>query len=107
MGRRNHVLDGGPYSIGAEARCHGNQSWDTICYNWLWRLMGYNFGCMIASDMQFDSRGGFSGSSYLMKTQSRLGVKGSLPWQPILGLKLLSTGFVWTIVTRQLVMKGV
>ena len=30
--------------------------------------MGYNFGCMIASDMLFDSRGGFSGSSYPMKT---------------------------------------
>ena len=40
--------------------------------------MGYNFGCMIASDTQFDSRGGFSGSN-----------------------------FVWTIVTRQLVMKWV
>jgi len=26
--------------------------------------MGYNFGCMIASDTLFDSRGGFSGSSY-------------------------------------------
>jgi len=24
---------------------------------WLW--MGYNFGCMIANDMLFDSRGGF------------------------------------------------
>jgi len=24
----------------------------------------YNFGCMIASDTLFDSRGGFSGSSY-------------------------------------------
>jgi len=30
--------------------------------------MGYNFGCMIASDTQFDSRGGFSGWSYPMKT---------------------------------------
>jgi len=30
--------------------------------------MGYNFGCMIASDKLFDSRGGFSGSSYPMKT---------------------------------------
>jgi len=30
--------------------------------------MGHNFGCMIASDTQFDSRGGFSGSSYLTKT---------------------------------------
>ena len=44
-------------SIGAEGHCHGNQFWDAICYNWLWRLMGYNFGCMIGSDTLFDSRG--------------------------------------------------
>jgi len=30
--------------------------------------MGYNFSCMIASDTLFDSRGGFSGTSYPMKT---------------------------------------
>jgi len=30
-------------------------------------FVGYNFGCMIASDMCFDSMGGFSGSSYPMK----------------------------------------
>ena len=30
--------------------------------------MGYNFGCMIASDTLFDCRGGFSGSRYAMKT---------------------------------------
>jgi len=30
-----------------------------------WLLMGYNFGCMIASDMLFDSMGEFSGSSYM------------------------------------------
>jgi len=29
--------------------------------------VGYNFGCMIASDTLFDSRGGFSGLSYPMK----------------------------------------
>ena len=29
---------------------------------------GYNFGCMIASGTLFDSRGGFSWSSYPMKT---------------------------------------
>ena len=29
-----------------------------------WLSMGYYFGCMIASDTLFDSRGGFSGSSY-------------------------------------------
>jgi len=31
---------------------------------------------------------------------------GMLPWQPILELKFLLAGFVWTIATRQLVMKG-
>jgi len=31
--------------------------------------VGYNFGCRIASDIMFDSSGGFSGSSYPMKTQ--------------------------------------
>ena len=33
-----------------------------------WLSMGYNFSCMIASDTLFDSRGGFSGSNYPMKT---------------------------------------
>ena len=32
-----------------------------------WLSMGYNFSCMIASDTLFDSRVGFSGSSYPMK----------------------------------------
>ena len=52
----------------AEGRCHGNHFWDAIYDNWLWRLIGYYFGCMIASDTQVDSRGGFSRSSYPMKT---------------------------------------
>jgi len=33
-----------------------------------WLSMGYNFSCMIASNMLFDSMGGFSGTSYPMKT---------------------------------------
>ena len=33
-----------------------------------WLSMGYNFSCMIARDTLFDSRGGFSGTSYPMKT---------------------------------------
>ena len=33
-----------------------------------WLSVGYSFGCMIASDTLFDSRGGFSGSSYPKKT---------------------------------------
>ena len=31
-------------------------------------FVGYNFGCMIASDKLFDFTGGFSGRSYPMKT---------------------------------------
>jgi len=31
-------------------------------------FVGYNFGCMIASDTMFDSRRGFLASSYPMKT---------------------------------------
>jgi len=33
-----------------------------------WLSMGYNLGCVIASGTMFDSSGGFSGSSYPMKT---------------------------------------
>jgi len=33
-----------------------------------WLPMGYNFGCMVASVTLFDSRDGFLGSSYPMKT---------------------------------------
>ena len=32
-----------------------------------WLSMGYNFSCMAANDLLFDSRGRFSGSSYPMK----------------------------------------
>jgi len=31
-------------------------------------FLGYNFGCIIASDMLFDFKGGFSASSYPIKT---------------------------------------
>jgi len=50
-----------------------------------WLLMGYNFSCMTAIDMLFDSRGEFSGTSYPVKTQPRSRVLGALLWQPILG----------------------
>jgi len=33
-----------------------------------WLSIGYNFACMIASDTLFDSRGGFLGSIFPMKT---------------------------------------
>ena len=54
-----------------------------------WLSIGYNFGCVIASSMIFDSMGGFSGLSYPMKTYAISRFKGTLPWQPILALKLL------------------
>jgi len=52
-------------SSGAEGRCHGSQFWTQFAIT---GFVGYNFGCMITSDTLFDSRGGFSGSSYPMKT---------------------------------------
>jgi len=57
------VLDGGPAVLGdvAMETNFGTQFAIT-------RFVGYNFGCMIANDTQFDSRGGLSGSSYPMKT---------------------------------------
>jgi len=42
--------------------------WDVAMATTFWLSVGYNFGCVIASGMIFDSRGGFSGSSYPMKT---------------------------------------
>ena len=59
----NHVLDGSPEVLRdiAMATNFGTQFAVT-------GFVGYNFGCMIASETLFDSRGGFSGSSYPMKT---------------------------------------
>jgi len=63
MGRGNHELDGGPKVLKniAVATSFGMQFATT-------GFVGYNFGCMIASNKLFDTRGGFSGSSYPMKT---------------------------------------
>jgi len=33
-----------------------------------WLLIGYNFGCVVASSTIFNSRDGFSGSSHPTKT---------------------------------------
>jgi len=57
MGPMNHVLDGSPQVLR-----------DVAMATNFWLSMVYNFVCIIASDMLFDSRSGFSGSSYLMKT---------------------------------------
>jgi len=75
-GSRNHVLDGGPAVLRNVAMATNFGTQFAII-----GLVGYNFGCMRASDTPFDSTGGFSGS------------------------KIAITGFVWTIVTRLLVME--
>jgi len=66
MGPWHHVLDGSSQVVShvSMAISFGTQ-FATTGFS---LSMGYNFGCMIASDTLFDSRGGFSGSSYLMKT---------------------------------------
>jgi len=51
------VLDGAPELLR-----------DVAMATTFWLSMGYNFSCMIASDMLFDSRVGFSGPRYAMKT---------------------------------------
>jgi len=63
VGRRNHVLDGGAAVVRDVAMATNFVTQFAVT-----GFMGYNFGCMIASDTQFDFRGGFLGSSYPMKT---------------------------------------
>jgi len=56
MGRRNHVLSGGLRDVAVAT--------NFVTQFVITGFVGYNFGCMIASDTLFDSRGGFWGSSY-------------------------------------------
>jgi len=53
-----------------------------------WLSMGYIFGCMIASDLLFDSRMGF-GIKLSVEDITEIDCLRSLPWQPISGVKLL------------------
>jgi len=52
MGPRNHVLDGGP-AVLRDVAMETNFGTQFAIIG----FVGYNFGCMIASDMLFDSRG--------------------------------------------------
>ena len=62
------VLDGGPQVLR-----------DIAMATNFWLSLGYNFGCMIANDTLFDSRGRFSGSSYFCL--SIYGVYIDATWQ--------------------------
>jgi len=62
-------------------------------------LMGYNFGCMIASNKLFDSRGWIFG----VRLSECLRV---VSMATSFGTKIAITSFVRMIVTRQLVVEG-
>jgi len=57
------VLDGGPVVLRDVAMA--TNFWTQFA---IIGFVGYNFGCMIASNMLLDSRDGFLGSSYSIKT---------------------------------------
>jgi len=63
IGHKNIVLDGGPEVLRDVAMATNFVTQFAIT-----GFVGYNFGCMIASDMLFDYSSGFLGSSYLIKT---------------------------------------
>ena len=52
MGRRNHVLDGDPAALRDVA-----MATNLVTQFAITEFVGYNFGCMIANDTLFDSRG--------------------------------------------------
>jgi len=66
IGPRNYVLDGDSAARRGVAMATNFGTQFAIT-----GFVGYNFGCVIASDTLFDFRGGFSGSSYPMKTYAR------------------------------------
>jgi len=77
VGPGNHVLDGDPdphgkgQFLGENGRpivkyrdtLRSSQFWDAICYNWLWRLMGYNFGCLKLATCSLILGVGFQGQA--------------------------------------------
>jgi len=62
-GPKNHVLDGSQQVLRDVAMA--TDFWMQFAIT---GFVCYNFGCMIVSDRRFDSRDGFSGSKYPIKT---------------------------------------
>jgi len=69
MGSRTRLLDGSLQVLRDVAMA--TNFWTQFAIT---GFVGYNFGCMIASDTRFDSMRGFSRSSYPIKTWSRSSV---------------------------------
>ena len=59
-----------------------------------WLSMGYNFGCVTASGTIFDSRSGFSGSSYPDEDIADFEVLRDVAMATSFGTKIVITGFV-------------
>ena len=57
-----------------------------------WLSMNYNFSCVTASDTLFDSMGGFSGTSYPMKTAEIEGLR-DVAMETNFGATLAANGF--------------
>ena len=89
-----HQRHGQTASTGRRSDSIGWTVLQTVAQNWINRLR-CRLGC------------GLEWAVGIMCWMGVHGCWGTLPWQPILGLKLLLTGFVWMIATRQLVMNGV
>ena len=78
------MLDGGPQVLR-----------DVAMATKFWLSIGYNFGCMTASDTLFDSRGGFSGTGYPVKTEPRSSeCLRVIAMTTNFGTKIAITGFV-------------
>jgi len=70
-------------------------------------FVGYNFGCMIASDTLFDSRGWFFGVMLSDEDIAGINCLRVVTMATNFGTKIAINCFVWTIATRQLVTVGV
>jgi len=81
MGPKNLVVDGGPEMLRDVA----------VATNWL--SLGYNFGCVIASDTLFDSRGGFSGVKLSDEDIADFEVLRNVATATNFGTKIAITGF--------------
>jgi len=62
MGPKNHVLDGSPQVL-RDVAMATNFGMQFAITGFLAFLMDYNFGCMVASDMLFDSECGLWGQT--------------------------------------------
>jgi len=69
--------------------------------------MGYNSGCMITSNMLFDSRGWVFGVTLSEENLAKIECLRVVAMATSFGTKIAITGFEKTIATGQLVMEGV